>query len=87
MTLDLDGQHSIGQGRGDAGGIEVALHSGSPKLGEKAPKLSFYAGDVAKKREQLNAQGAKFGKVRVFDNLHMSDGKDPDGNPLQLCNR
>ena len=73
--------------RYDAGGIEVALHSGSPVLGRKAPKLSFYARDVAKKREQLNRQGAKFGKVRIFDKLHMSDGKDPDGNPIQLCNQ
>ena len=73
--------------RYDAGGIEIALHSGSPKLGSKAPKLSFYARDVARKREALNKQGAKFGKVRIFDKLHMSDGKDPDGNPLQICNQ
>lgn len=73
--------------RFDAGGIEIALHSGSPERGRKAPKLSFYARDVARKREQLNAQGAKFGPVRIFDKLHMSDGKDPDGNPLQLSNR
>ena len=73
--------------RYDAGGIEIGLHSGSPELGRKAPKLSFYARDVARKREQLNAQGAKFGKVRIFDKLHMSVGKDPDGNPLQICNR
>ncbi len=73
--------------RYDAGGIEIALHSGSPKRGTKAPKLAFYARNVARKREQLNAQGAKFGAVSVFNKLHMSNGKDPDGNPLQLSNR
>jgi hypothetical protein len=31
--------------------------------------------------------GAKFGKVRVGDALSLCDGKDPDGNPVQLSNR
>jgi len=73
--------------RFDAGGIEIALHSGSPEHGRKAPKLAFHARNVEQKRKALNKQGAKFGPVSTFGALKMSNGKDPDGNPLQLSNR
>ena len=71
----------------DAGKTRIALHSGPASPGRKGPKIVFYAKDVAAMREKLTARGAKFGKVRVFDQLVMCDGKDPDGNPLQLSNR
>mgnify|MGYP003387237716 CR=1 FL=1 len=31
--------------------------------------------------------GAKFGKVRQGDEFCLCDGKDPDGNPVQLSDR
>lgn len=70
-----------------AGGARIALHSGPSSPGRKGPKIAFYAKDVAAVREKLGARGAKFGKVRQGEVLCLCDGKDPDGNPIQLSNR
>ncbi|HWE51936.1 MAG TPA: VOC family protein [Bryobacteraceae bacterium] len=70
-----------------AGAIIVALHSGPSSPGRKGPKLVFHAKDVAALRESLVARGATFGKVRQGDLFCLCDGKDPDGNPVQLSSR
>ncbi|MFC5860863.1 VOC family protein [Acidicapsa dinghuensis] len=70
-----------------AGAVNIALHSGPPSPGAKGPKIVFHASDVASLREALVARGAKFGKVRQGDPFTLCDGKDPDGNPIQLSNR
>jgi catechol 2,3-dioxygenase-like lactoylglutathione lyase family enzyme len=70
-----------------AGGIAIALHSGPASPGRKGPKIAFRASDVAGMRAALVARGAKFGKVRQGEVLSLCDGKDPDGNPIQLSNR
>ena len=70
-----------------AGGARIALHSGPSSLGRKAPKIVFYADDVEALRTTLVARVAKFGKVRQGDVFCLCDGKDPDGNPIQLSNR
>ena len=54
--------------------------------GRKCPKIVFHAEDVPPTREILAARGARFGKVRQWE-FCLCDGKDPDGNPLQLSNR
>ena len=69
-----------------AGGAKIALHSGPSSPGRKGPKIVFYAKDVAALRETLVARGARFGKVRKGE-FCLCDGKDPDGNPIQLSNR
>lgn len=69
-----------------AGTARIALHSGPSSPGRKGPKIVFYAPDVAALRQALVARGAKFGKVRQGD-FCLCDGKDPDGNPIQLSNR
>ena len=71
----------------DAGRVTVALHSGPASPGRKGPKLVFHAKDVAAERERLVARGARFGKARIGEVFHLCDGKDPDGNPIQLSNR
>jgi catechol 2,3-dioxygenase-like lactoylglutathione lyase family enzyme len=71
----------------DAGGARIALHSGPASPGRKGPKIVFYAKDVAAVREALVAKGAKFGKVRQGEEFCLCDGKDPDGNPIQLSDR
>lgn len=71
----------------DAGGACIALHSGPPSPGNKGPKIVFYAEDVAALRKMLVAPGASFGKVRQGETLCLCDGKDPDGNHIQLSNR
>ncbi len=70
-----------------AGSVTIALHSGPPSPGRKGPKLAFHASDVAALRKKLIARGAKFGEVRQGDVFCICDGRDPDGNPIQLSNR
>ncbi|MBB6145717.1 catechol 2,3-dioxygenase-like lactoylglutathione lyase family enzyme [Silvibacterium bohemicum] len=70
-----------------AGGARIALHSGPASPGSKGPKIVFHAQDVAATREILGARGARFGKVRQGEVFCLCDGKDPDGNPIQLSNR
>jgi catechol 2,3-dioxygenase-like lactoylglutathione lyase family enzyme len=69
-----------------AGGARIALHSGPSSPGRKGPKMVFHAHDVASLRETLVARGASFGKVRQGE-FCLCDGKDPDGNPIQLSSR
>jgi len=70
-----------------AGGVTIALHSGPASPGRKGPKIAFQAADVRALREKLTARGARFGKVREGGDFCLCDGKDPDGNPIQLSNR
>ena len=70
-----------------AGGVGIALHSGPSSPGRKGPKIVFHAPDVAALRETLVARGARFGKVRQGEIFCLCDGKDPDGNPIQLSKR
>jgi catechol 2,3-dioxygenase-like lactoylglutathione lyase family enzyme len=69
-----------------AGSMTIALHSGPPSPGRKGPKIAFFVKDVAAERERLNRRGARFGKVSDGD-IQLANGKDPDGNWLQLSNR
>jgi catechol 2,3-dioxygenase-like lactoylglutathione lyase family enzyme len=78
--------HDRGWREFDAGGVRVGLHSGPPSPGKKGPKIAFFAKDVGKMREALVARGAKFGKVSPGE-VQLCNGKDPDGNPVQLSNR
>lgn len=70
-----------------AGAVTLALHSGPASPGRKGPKIAFYAEDVGAMRATLVARGAKFGKVRQGEVFTLCDGKDPDGNWIQLSNR
>jgi catechol 2,3-dioxygenase-like lactoylglutathione lyase family enzyme len=70
-----------------AGASRIALHSGPSSPGRKGPKIVFYAKDVAALRDVLVARGARFGKVRIGEMFCLCDGKDPDGNPIQLSSR
>jgi catechol 2,3-dioxygenase-like lactoylglutathione lyase family enzyme len=70
-----------------AGGTTIALHSGPSSPGRKGPKIVFHAKDVAAVREKLVARGAKFGEIRQGAVFCLCDGKDPDGNPIQLSDR
>ncbi|MEI9887333.1 MAG: VOC family protein [Rhizomicrobium sp.] len=70
----------------DAGGVTIALHSGPSSPGRKGPKIAFRSTDVAGLHAALNKRGAKFGKVSEGE-FALCNGKDPDGNWLQLSNR
>jgi len=70
-----------------AGTANIALHSGPSSPGRKGPKIVFHADDVAALRAALIGRGASFGKVRQGEQFCLCDGKDPDGNPVQLSSR
>jgi catechol 2,3-dioxygenase-like lactoylglutathione lyase family enzyme len=75
-----------------AGGARIALHSGPSSPGgkgpgRKGPKIVFRAKDVAALRETLVARGARFGEVKQGEIFCLCDGRDPDGNPIQLSDR
>jgi predicted enzyme related to lactoylglutathione lyase len=70
-----------------AGGCNLALHNGASVIGNRPPKLVFFAKDVAAAREVLVKRGARLGKVKSKNGLDLCEGKDPDGNPFQISNR
>ncbi len=74
-----------------AGNCNIAIHAAGKGAaggdGAVPHKIVFHADDVAAAREDLVARGAKMGPVKVFGELHLCDGDDPDGNRFQLSNR
>ncbi len=58
-----------------------------PRRAARVRRSSSMRTDVAAMREKLVARGANFGKVREGEMFCLCDGKDPDGNPIQLSNR
>lgn len=70
----------------DAGGVRIGLHSGPPSPGKKGPKIAFVVKDVEAARAELTARGAKMGKTSEGP-VQLCNGKDPDGNPIQLTSR
>jgi len=73
----------------DAGGARIALHKAFDPSGKPATcnKITFYAADVPKVREQLVARGAKMYEVNNWGELITCDGHDPEGNRFQISNR
>ncbi len=75
----------------DAGGARLALHAAGTVPAEAVDgsphKVVFYAEDVAAAAQIWADRGAVMGKVKVFGDLHLCDGEDPDGNRVQLSNR
>ena len=70
-----------------AGACSIALHAGESQVGKRAPKLVFYATDVAAVRAALMKRGAKMGRIVSTKHHDMCDGKDPDGNAFQISSR
>ena len=70
-----------------AGACAIALHEGESKIGNRPPKLAFYAADVAETRASLARRGVKLGKIISAAHHDMCDGKDPDGNAFQISSR
>lgn len=83
------------KGKGDdswaefsAGDVSLALHKGPPPpVARGLPKFVFWCADVENTRETLLKKGVSMGKLRIFDDLHLCDGNDPEGNVFQLSNR
>jgi len=72
----------------DAGACRIALHHGNSAPGKRPPKLVFYAKDVGAARAALMRRGMKtLGPVKSTGTFDMCDGKDPDGNAIQISSR
>lgn len=89
---DVIGLEIVGREEGwvefAAGACKIALHEGKPAIGKRPPKLVFYAADVAAARAALVRRGMKgLGPVKSTAKFDMCDGRDPDGNPIQISGR
>lgn len=71
-----------------SGGCRLGLHGGGcRRTRDCGHKFVFTVKDVARTRAAVVRRGASFGPVRTFGPLHLCDGRDPEGNILQLSNR
>ena len=80
----------------DAGGCRLALHQAygpdgayrEPTGGSENPhKVVFHAAEVAAAREELVSRGAAMDPLKVFGDLQLCDGSDPEGHRFQISNR
>lgn len=69
--------------------VRLMLHKAakSQKLGQSAVKLVFDVEDVARFRETADLHGLAFGPIHQADGYSFANGKDPDGNRLQISSR
>ena len=71
----------------DGGGCRIALHRTATSRPGRT-KICFYAENVSAARAELIGRGVRMGKdPGPRDGLKLCDGKDPEGNVLQLSNR
>jgi hypothetical protein len=78
--------HTLEEGWAELDGD--ALHGGGRiRTGDSAHPLVVSAIADPKTRERWVARGGKLGPVRRFGKLHLCDGKDPEGNVIQISNR
>lgn len=71
-----------------AGACNIAIHAGKSKVGDRAPKIVFQAADVGTARTNLVLRGFKdLGPVKSTATFDMCDGRDPDGNAIQISSR
>ena len=71
----------------DAGSCTIALHKGSAGQPASRNKIVFHSDDVGKTREELRSRGVKMGAFNPKSDLPLCDGKDPEGNKIQISNR
>ena len=71
-----------------AGACAIAIHAGKSRIGDRPPKIVFHAPDVGTARTNLILRGFKdLGAVKSTASFDMCDGRDPDGNAIQISSR
>ena len=50
-------------------------------------KIVFGSKDVAAERKKLIEHGIEMSEIVEFGDIHLCDGRDPDGNPFQISSR
>lgn len=85
-VLSRDGSF-VDVGHPGSASTRIGFHKGK-KDKNGALKPCFHSTDIAADRQRLVALGASMGKVvGAPDALCFCDGKDPEGNLLQISNR
>ena len=76
-------------GRADVGESNIAFHryGKDVKARDGWMKIVFGAADVAAERERLIRQGMEMSEMVKFGDIHLCDGRDPDGNWFQISSR
>jgi hypothetical protein len=68
--------------------MTIALHlSDAPNPRRIATKIVFYTLDVKSTKLQLEARGAKLGRVLKTSDFEFCNGTDPEGNPYSISSR
>lgn len=73
-----------------AGGCNLALHRAattSRDRGRSPAKIVFAIEDVHAAKQHFAANGLKFGKVHEVNGFAFANGRDPEGNPIQISSR
>jgi len=73
-----------------AGGCTLALHQAAAAAregGQSQVKIVFGVADVHSAKEELAAQGLRFGKVYEVDGFAFANARDPEGNRIQISSR
>jgi catechol 2,3-dioxygenase-like lactoylglutathione lyase family enzyme len=70
----------------DTGECALALHDGGKgDLGEDAPGLNFWVGDIEAARKALIARGIELSEIQeIVPGVYICDGRDPEGNRFSL---
>jgi catechol 2,3-dioxygenase-like lactoylglutathione lyase family enzyme len=70
----------------DTGECSIALHDGGKgRLGEDAPKLNFWVGDIEAARKALIGKGVELSDVEeIVPGVYICSGTDPEGNGFSL---
>jgi predicted enzyme related to lactoylglutathione lyase len=73
----------------DAGGCSLALHKTSEQgTGRDGwTKIVFGSENVEAEKTRLESLGVKMSDVMTFGEIHLCDGRDPDGNYFQISSR
>ena len=70
-----------------AGDCAIALHEWHGEAGEGPLKIVFHADDVRAARDEILSRGGELGDIVSFGSIDLCDGRDPDGNAIQLSSR
>ena len=72
-----------------SGRSNIAFHKYGEDVGGRNPwvKIVFGSKDVAAERKRLIEHGVEMSEVVEFGDIHLCDGRDPDGNWFQISSR
>ena len=87
--LKVVGEADDGWTELNAGAANIAFHKTSEQgTGRDGwTKIVFGSRDVAAEKARLEGLGVRMSEVVEFGDIHLCDGRDPDGNYFQISSR